>query len=114
MDNALPTRLRLTLLFYNVCFPFVLLALLPNFFARMLRRGKYRHKFGQRFGIYSARVQQRLAGKRPVWIHAVSVGEALIALKLIKKLKQLRPELSAVLSTTTSTGFALARDAAAD
>src|SRR5438132_13137864 len=110
MDNALPTRLRLTLLFYNVCFPFVLLALLPGFVARMLRRGKYRHKFGQRFGIYSARVRQRLAGKRPVWIHAVSVGEVLVALKLVKKMKALDPALSVVLSTTTSTGFALARE----
>ena len=40
---------------YNLAFPFVLLALLPSFLFRMLKRGKYRHKFGQRFGIYSAR-----------------------------------------------------------
>ena len=36
---------------YNLAFPFVLLALLPSFLFRMLKRGKYRHKFGQRFGI---------------------------------------------------------------
>ena len=48
--------MRAVRLFYNLFFPFVLVALLPNFLMRMLRRGKYRHKFGQRFAIYSARV----------------------------------------------------------
>ena len=107
--GKLPSDARRALLFYNALFPLVLLALLPGFLLRMLRRGKYRHKFGQRFGIYSSRVRQRLAGKQPVWIHAVSVGEVLVALKLANQLKELDPALRVVLSTTTSTGFALAR-----
>jgi 3-deoxy-D-manno-octulosonic-acid transferase len=112
--QPLPPEARLPLLLYNLFFPFVLLFLLPNFIVRMARRGKYRHRFGQRFGIYSARVRQRIAGKKWIWIHAVSVGEVLIALKLVKKMKELKPDLNAVLSTTTSTGFALAREHASD
>ena len=47
---------------YNLAFPFVLLALLPSFLFRMLKRGKYRHKFGQRFGnLFSARSPKAFA-----------------------------------------------------
>lgn len=95
-------------LLYNIAFPFVLLALLPGFLFRMLRRGKYRHKFGQRFAIYSPRVREKLSRGGWTWIHAVSVGEVLIAKKFIGELKRREPDLQVVLSTTTSTGFALA------
>ncbi len=99
---------------YNLVFPLVLVALLPGFLFRMLKRGKYRHKFGQRFGIYSPRVKAKLAAwaatpaGQATWVHAVSVGEVLIALKFIRELKRVEPDLKIVLSTTTSTGFALA------
>ena len=93
---------------YNLAFPFVLLALLPGFIFRMLKRGKYRHKFGQRFAIYSPRVRQKLSRGGWTWVHAVSVGEVMIALKLIREMRIRDPQLPVVLSTTTSTGFALA------
>lgn len=100
--------MRAILFFYNLAFPFVLLALLPSFLFRMLKRGKYRHKFGQRFGIYSPRVRTKLSAGGWTWVHAVSVGEVLIALKFIRELKAQEPSVRVVLSTTTSTGFALA------
>ena len=100
--------MRLIRFFYNLFFPIVLLALLPGFLLRMLRRGNYRHKFGQRFGIYSKRVLTKLDGQSWTWIHAVSVGEVMIALKFIKALKEREPDLRVVLSTTTSTGYRLA------
>jgi len=101
-------------LLYNLAFPFVLLALLPSFLFRMLKRGKYRHKFGQRFAIYSPRVRRKLSRGGWTWVHAVSVGEVLIALKLIRELTSRDPELRVVLSTTTSTGYALASKQSGD
>ena len=95
-------------LLYNFAFPFVLLVLLPGFLFRMLKRGKYRHKFGQRFAIYSPRVRGKLSRGGWTWVHAVSVGEVLIAVKLIRELRSRDPHLPVVLSTTTSTGYALA------
>lgn len=112
--SPLPWETRRALVLYNLCFPFVLLALLPGFVLRMTRRGKYRHKFGQRFGIYSPNVRRRLAGKSWVWIHAVSVGEVFIAQKIARALRATRSDFHAVLSTTTSTGFALAGSGAPD
>ena len=93
---------------YNLAFPFVLIALLPSFLFRMLKRGKYRHKFGQRFAIYSSRVRRKLSRGGWTWVHAVSVGEVLIALKLIREMRTRDPQVPVVLSTTTSTGYALA------
>lgn len=94
---------------YNLCFPLVFAFLLPGFLVRMLRRGNYRHKFGQRFAVYSGRVRRRLLERRGqwIWVHAVSVGEVLIALKFIERLRR-ETDLPVLLSTTTSTGFALA------
>ena len=98
-------------LIYNLLMPLVLLVSLPGYLVRMLRRGNYRHHFFQRFGLYKTWVREALArADRPVWIHAVSVGEVLIALKLIKELRRQQPGLDVVLSTTTSTGFTLANE----
>jgi len=108
--------MTLVRLLYNLAFPFVLVAMLPGFVFRMIRRGKYRHKFGQRFGIYSPRVKERLlrGSGRWTWVHAVSVGEVLIALKFIQELKAREPGLQVLLSTTTSTGFGIASQQKSD
>jgi len=93
---------------YNLLFPLAVLLMLPGFLVRMVRRGKYRHKFGQRFGTYSPGVREKIAGTGRVWVHAVSVGEVNIALKLIQALRDADASLAFILSTTTSTGFKLA------
>jgi 3-deoxy-D-manno-octulosonic-acid transferase len=98
--------------FYNLLYPLGLLIFLPGQISKLLRRGNYQHKIGQRFGFYDRTVQARLSAHRCTWIHAVSVGEVAIALKLSAKLKELEPECFCVLTTTTTTGFAYASQAA--
>ena len=93
-------------LLYNLLWPVGLLLFLPGYLAKMFRRGGYRRNFGERFGFYSTESRERLRGKH--WIHAVSVGEIMIALKLADELRALRPDLKCVLTTTTTTGHALA------
>lgn len=93
---------------YNLFWPIGLLFFLPGYFLKMIRRGGYREKFGQRLGIYDHELRVRLSKQRPTWLHAVSVGEVNIALKLAHALRALEPDLPCVLTTTTTTGFALA------
>jgi 3-deoxy-D-manno-octulosonic-acid transferase len=100
--------------FYNLLYPLGLLLFLPGQISKLLRRGNYQHKFGQRFGIYDRDVQARLASHPCTWIHAVSVGEVAIALKLFAKLKEVDPEFFCVLTTTTTTGFAFATQEAGE
>jgi 3-deoxy-D-manno-octulosonic-acid transferase len=91
---------------YNMLFCFGYLVMLPHFLMRMARRGGYRQDFGERFGRYGA--EKLLALEKPgrIWIHAVSVGEAQLALALMQALRQEDETLSFVVSTTTSTGYA--------
>jgi 3-deoxy-D-manno-octulosonic-acid transferase len=98
-------------LIYNLLWPIGLLFFLPGYLLKMVRRGGYREKFGQRLGSYDRELRARLSqrrGKRPTWLHAVSVGEVMIALKLAHQLRTLGPDVPCVLTTTTTTGFALA------
>ena len=99
---------------YNLFYPLGLLFFLPGQITKLIRRGNYRHKFGQRFGIYDAEVRDRLASRRCTWIHAVSVGEVAIALKLSAKLRQLDPDFFCMLTTTTTTGFHVATSEAGE
>jgi len=105
---------RLSLFLYNLLFPFALLIMLPGLGLRIMRRGNYRRKFLQRFGIYDEEVKTRLAGGNRIWIHSISVGETFLAMKLARKMKELDPAQKLVLSVTTSTGFALADKSAED
>jgi 3-deoxy-D-manno-octulosonic-acid transferase len=93
---------------YNFFWPIGLLFFLPAYVVKMIRRGGYRKKFGQRLGIYDQEVCARLSKEKSTWLHAVSVGEVNIALKLANALRALEPQLHCVLTTTTTTGFALA------
>ena len=94
---------------YNLFWPIGLLFFLPGYFTKMIRRGGYREKFGQRLGIYDRELRDRLSEQRSTWLHAVSVGEVNVALKLANALRALEPHLHCILTTTTTTGFALAR-----
>jgi 3-deoxy-D-manno-octulosonic-acid transferase len=97
------------LFLYNLLFPIGLLLFLPGYLVKMTRRGNYRANFGQRIGLYSRKLRARLANHRVTWIHAVSVGEVAIALKLATRLKQLDADFFCVLTTTTTTGFSFAQ-----
>ncbi len=111
MSPARPSHAaRLPLLVYRGLFPLVFLLMLPGFLLRIIRRGNYRHRFGQRFGRFSADDRRALAPGGWTWIHAVSVGEMMMALRLARALQAARPGMRLLLSTTTSTGFAVARE----
>ena len=102
-------HLSLLRLLYSLIYPIAFVLLLPRYLRRMMRRGNYRPGFAQRFGRYSPALRTRLAEGPPrAWIQAVSVGEMLVALKLIAALQTRRPDARFILSTTTTTGFALA------
>lgn len=99
-------------LLYTILYSLGFVLLSPVFLYKMWRRGKYRQNFFQRFGRYSAELGDRLGGKREqrCWIQAVSVGEVNIALVFIAALRSRFPKLRIILTTTTSTGYALASE----
>ena len=84
---------------------------LPYWLIKGVRQGKYLSNLGERLGLSTAALD-RLPAERPgaIWIHAVSVGELLSSIGLAKRLKDAYPHRPLVVSTTTMTGQALARE----
>lgn len=99
----------MTRLLYNLLFPFALIAILPRYLARMFKRGDFRRDFAQRFGRYAPDLQARFAEGDWIWVHAVSVGELLAALKILDELHRRQPSWRFVVSSTTSTAHAIAQ-----
>jgi 3-deoxy-D-manno-octulosonic-acid transferase len=91
---------------YTFLFTIAYLIMLPHFLMRMKRRGGYRTRFSDRFSFYPQEVRRRLAQlNRPIWIHAVSVGEVYVAGQFMRALRKAKPKAHFVLSTTSSTGW---------
>jgi 3-deoxy-D-manno-octulosonic-acid transferase len=99
---------------YRVLAPLAAAALLPGFLMRMRRRGGYKKNFGQRFGWFSKQDRETLQYGGWTWIHSISVGETLVAIKLARALRAIEPGIRVAISTTTSTGNAIAQEAAQD
>ncbi|MGD0045344.1 MAG: glycosyltransferase N-terminal domain-containing protein, partial [Isosphaeraceae bacterium] len=51
----------------------------------------------------------RIGGQPCLWFHAVSVGEVLLLRPLVREMARRRPNWEVVISTTTTTGLAVAR-----
>ena len=96
---------------YSVVMSVAVFLLLPYWIALGLRHGKYLSNLSQRLG-FSFPSLSKLPAQRPgaIWMHAVSVGEAISAVTLARRLKERFPERPLIVSTTTMTGQQVVRD----
>jgi 3-deoxy-D-manno-octulosonic-acid transferase len=87
------------------------LLLVPYWLVQGLRHGKYLSNLGERLGFsFPALAKLPAHPLGAIWIHAVSVGEALSGVALARRLKEAYPNRPLIVSTTTNTGQALARE----
>ena len=94
---------------FNIAYLCFLAFVSPVLLYRVIVRGKYRHGW-----------REKLLGRLPpppagceaprIWLHAVSVGEVLQLQSVLKLLRRSRPDCCFVITTTTSTGYAVARE----
>jgi len=92
---------------YNILSFFLLVPVCLYHLYRSASRGRPA-AFGERFGRIPPAELAKI-GKRPViWLHAVSVGEAIAARPLIKALRLRYPNYAIVVSNTTETGRGVA------
>ncbi|HKV23822.1 MAG TPA: 3-deoxy-D-manno-octulosonic acid transferase [Candidatus Acidoferrum sp.] len=98
-------------LIYSFFLSLAAVLLTPYWLRQGLRHGKYFSNFKERLGLEFPSLD-KLPAERPgaIWIHAVSVGEALSGITLARRLKQTYPDRPLIVSTTTLTGHALARE----
>ena len=83
-----------SLLFYLIT-PFILIRLLY----RAWKAPAYAARWMERFGFFNC-----VDLKKPIWVHAVSVGETIAAVPMIKSLQQRYPDRDIVVTTMTPTG----------
>lgn len=85
----------------------ILRLLAPFVFLRLWLRGRqapaYRLRWRERLGLAPAGVSAPVSA-RPLWLHAVSVGETLAARPLVDALRRQYPTLPLLITTMTPTG----------
>ncbi|EPG0369927.1 lipid IV(A) 3-deoxy-D-manno-octulosonic acid transferase [Photobacterium damselae] len=88
-------------LFYRLILVLISPVLLYGLYRRRPNKPAFGHRWKEHFGITPPLQCREVA---PIWIHAVSVGESIAAIPLIKILKEQQPNVPIVVTTTTSTG----------
>jgi len=93
---------------YSVLMVALYAVMSPYLVYQAVRHRKYVRSLPQRLGYLP--VSFNLDGAESIWIHAVSVGEVLIARAILPELRERYPKLKLFLSTTTMTGQQIARN----
>src|SRR5712692_5149198 len=92
---------------YSLLTLLLFLVVSPYFAYQALRYKKYIGSLRQRLGYLP--ITLNVDSEESIWIHAVSVGEALTARALVADLKARYPKLRLFLSTTTIAGQQVAK-----
>ena len=101
------------LILYNLVLLAGLVVSLPWWLFRMATTQKYREGLWERLGFVRGELVElleRQSSRKVIWLHAVSVGEVLAVSRLVTELDAALPAHRMVISTTTRTGQALARE----
>lgn len=101
--------MAVSLWIYRLLLPAFLLFSLPGWLLKTARRGGFGSGLAERVGWYRPPLEFEPCGT--VHLHAVSVGETLLALKLIRAWRERDPQRAFVLAIGTPTGMAVAREA---
>lgn len=96
--------------FYNLLIILGLVITAPWWLWRIARTEKYREGLQERLGVVPARLRGSATDRPAIWLHAVSVGEVLAVSRLVSEMETAFPDHRVLISTTTRTGQALARE----
>src|ERR1700736_1298064 len=86
------------------------IALTPYWLVQGLRHGKYFSNLAERLAFSYTSFKQGTNRQGAILLHAVSVGEVLSGISLARRLKEAYPNRQLIISITTITGNALARE----
>jgi 3-deoxy-D-manno-octulosonic-acid transferase len=102
-------------LLYNILLFLAAIIGVPYYLLKMAFTGKYRKSLIPKLGGKQAKKLAVLSSDKPrIWIHAVSVGEVTAAKPIVASLKEKRPDVEIIFSTSTETGQAMAQNLVKD
>jgi 3-deoxy-D-manno-octulosonic-acid transferase len=87
-------------------YSFLFYCAVPLIFVRLWWRARLAQAYGKRWKERFAFIDLPVSAQRGLWVHAVSVGEVLAAVPLVKAIRQRYPDLPIVMTTMTPTGSA--------
>ena len=89
---------------YDFIFLIFALCSIPKFMVRLNQADSSKQLIEQRFGFFKDALKMKFAGKKILWLHAVSVGEVNAAREWMKLFLNEYTQWTIALSTTTPTG----------
>jgi 3-deoxy-D-manno-octulosonic-acid transferase len=98
------------MILYSFLLALALAVSAPWWLWRMATSGRYRTGLAGRIGRVPEHLSAAAAGRKVIWLHAVSVGEVLAATQLIAELQAELPDWVIAVSTTTAAGYKLANE----
>jgi 3-deoxy-D-manno-octulosonic-acid transferase len=98
--------MSINLTLYNIFSGIIFLVGFPFLILYNLSQGKYSNRLVERLGRYPQflRAHDDSNNSKPIWVHAVSVGEVKAAIALTRRIKELLPVVPILLSTITPAG----------
>jgi len=96
---------RWLIILYNVLFFAIATLSFPLFFVHVLTSPKRKKTFFRRLGFQCLKPSN---GIRPLWVHALSVGEVLSSVPLVRAIRKRCPRQPLVVSVSTLTGHGIA------
>ncbi len=98
--NSNLIKYNLTLL---IASPLIIIYLLQRYLS-----GKSRQGWSERWGVLPEKSTWKPDSRRRIWIHAVSAGETVAAVPIIKELRKVLPDCEIYLSVITPAGYEIA------
>jgi 3-deoxy-D-manno-octulosonic-acid transferase len=96
-------------LLYNILMILVAVVGLPLFAFRFVRERRFRERLRHNLGFFAPETLAKVAGRRPVWFQAASVGEVVAASSIIKEFKRQLPDIPVLISSGTASGYEMAQ-----
>ena len=98
--------------FYNITLAILLLFFMPILIPYLALSPKRRPILLQRLGIVRSAPEFHQSAKKlkPIWVHALSVGEVMATFPLLEAIRNDYPDRPVVLSASTRSGHKIARD----
>lgn len=94
---------------YNLAFGIFGIVYLPVFISKNRGYPERKRLLAERLGFFSKERKKFFEGKKWIWVHAVSVGEAMAVETLIRKCSERFPDTHFLVTTVTATGQKIAQ-----